>query len=42
MTLSIPAICWGLALLALVLLVLAPLGDYFTRRHAANDPWKPI
>ena len=41
MTQIVPAICWGLALFAFARLVLAPLGDYFTRRHAAADPWNP-
>lgn len=34
-------LAWGLGLLAFARLVLAPLGDYFTRRHAAADPWNP-
>ena len=35
------AIWWGLALLALVAVARVPIGDYFTRRHAAADPWNP-
>lgn len=35
----IETLAWGLGLLALARLVLAPLGDYLTRRHAAADPW---
>lgn len=32
-------LAWGLGLFAFARLVLAPLGDHFTRRHAAADPW---
>ena len=38
---TLPFIAQGLALLALARLVLAPLGDFLTRRHAAADPWSP-
>ncbi len=32
---------WSLGLLAFARLVLAPLGDHLSRRHAAADPWSP-
>jgi hypothetical protein len=35
-------LAWGLGLLAFARLVLAPLGDYIARRHAAADTWRPI
>ncbi|MEN5066717.1 hypothetical protein [Achromobacter aegrifaciens] len=38
---TIPAIWWGLALLALVAVALVPIGNYFTRRYVAADPWSP-
>ncbi|WP_256387878.1 hypothetical protein [Achromobacter mucicolens] len=34
-------LAWGLRLLAFARLVLAPLGDHLSRRHAAADPWNP-
>jgi hypothetical protein len=37
---TIPAIWWGLALLALVALALVPACEYFNRRYVAADPWK--
>ncbi|MGK8222210.1 hypothetical protein ACRS2S_19900 [Achromobacter xylosoxidans] len=36
---TIPAIWWGLALLALVAVALVPVGNYFIRRYVAADPW---
>lgn len=36
---TIPAIWWGLALLALVAVALVPIGNYFIRRYVAADPW---
>ncbi|CAB3904385.1 hypothetical protein LMG26858_04403 [Achromobacter anxifer] len=38
---TIPAIWWGLALLALVAVALVPIGHNFTRRYVAADPWSP-
>ncbi|MGE8452415.1 MAG: hypothetical protein ACN6OP_17700 [Pseudomonadales bacterium] len=35
----IETLAWGLGLFAFARLVLAPLGDHFTRRHAAAAPW---
>lgn len=37
---TIPAIWWGLALLALAAVVLAPAFDYLNRRYVAADPWE--
>jgi len=37
----IETLAWGLGLFAFARLVLAPLGDYLSRRHAAADPWNP-
>ncbi|PJM72080.1 hypothetical protein CV751_03305 [Achromobacter ruhlandii] len=34
-------LAWGLGLLAFARLVLAPLGDYLSRRYVAADPWNP-
>ncbi|MDF8360192.1 hypothetical protein [Achromobacter anxifer] len=39
---TIPAIWWGLALLALVAVALVPIGNYFIRRYVAADPWSPL
>ncbi|MFY2030262.1 hypothetical protein [Achromobacter dolens] len=36
---TIPAIWWGLALLALVAVALVPIGNYFIRRYVAAAPW---
>ncbi|WP_164741229.1 hypothetical protein [Achromobacter spanius] len=36
---TIPAIWWGLALLALAAVALAPFGEYLNRRYVAADPW---
>lgn len=41
MSLTISAIWWGFALLALGAVVLAPIGEYLTRRYVAADPWNP-
>ncbi|MFY2060280.1 hypothetical protein ACOTCB_23805 [Achromobacter xylosoxidans] len=38
MTLS-ETLAWGAGLFAFAWLVLAPLGDYFSRRYVAADPW---
>jgi len=38
---TIPAIWWGLVLLALVAVALVPIGNYFTRLYVAADPWSP-
>jgi hypothetical protein len=38
---NIEPFIWGLGLLAFARLVLAPLGDYLSRRHAAADPRNP-
>ncbi|CAB3647407.1 hypothetical protein LMG26696_02600 [Achromobacter pulmonis] len=35
----IEPLAWGLGLFAFARLVLAPLGDYFSRRYVAADPW---
>lgn len=35
----IETLAWGLGLFAFARLVLAPLGDYFSRRYVAADPW---
>lgn len=35
----IETLAWGLGLFAFAWMVLAPLGDYFSRRHVAADPW---
>ncbi|MNL65788.1 hypothetical protein D3C87_1901720 [compost metagenome] len=32
-------LAWGLGLLAFARLVLAPLGDHITRRHASRGNW---
>ena len=32
-------LAWGLGLLAFARLVLAPLGDYLSRRYFAAAPW---
>lgn len=37
---TIPALWWGLALLALAAVVLVPAGEYLNRRYVAADPWK--
>jgi uncharacterized membrane protein YccF (DUF307 family) len=38
---TIPAIWWGLALLALAAVALVPIGERLTRRYVAADPWNP-
>lgn len=35
----IETLAWGLGLFAFARLVLAPLGDYLSRRYVAADPW---
>ena len=37
---TIPAIWWGLALLALAAVALVPACEYLNRRYVAADPWK--
>lgn len=37
---TIPAIWWGLALLALAAVALAPFCEYLNRRYVAADPWE--
>lgn len=37
---TIPAIWWGLALLALAAVALVPFCEYLNRRYVAADPWK--
>lgn len=38
---TIPAIWWGLALLALAAVALVPACEYLNRRYVAADPWSP-
>lgn len=37
---TIPAIWWGLALLALAAVALVPACEYLNRRYVAADPWE--